>query len=482
MPIVDIPIHHGVYKNVDATTDMEKYARSMVNCYCDEGGNVNKSWGLNLFKDLSAGGFAGLYWWEAKNWLIAVDVTGNVYKVTSSSGAYTNITGTPLTVTGNPVVFDANNTYLLMANGDKVSYTNGTATTAFLADPSAYTKVSHVSYLGGFFALNNDGTQNFQPSDANAITFTNAQVNQKAQKPDNIIAHISIPGYLYVFGTESTEVWTISTGTSIFTLYYWMDRGLGAVYSIVRADNTIYFLDNTRRFVKLINNVPQVISTPYDKDIQSLNTVSDCIGSLTEVDGRPMIMWNFPTEGRTLVYDFMTNFWHERNAWSDSLASFTTYPYQYHAWCPAWGKHIFASNSDGRLFSASTDYFTESGTRMRTLHLTGNSDYSNNKGVSPGFKTCDWLEVWVKRGYGNLNTYDSDGNLETPQLMIRFRDDGQDPWSDYIYIDLGAQGDTELKLKVYNLGRFETRQWEFTTSDPVPYVITRARMMLTPSY
>jgi len=133
MPVIEIPIHSGPYRNTDGIA--QKSIEQMINCYIDESGAINKMWGLKLFRDfgLELDGNASLYWWQNKKWLIVVLPDGHIYKVTDAGGNYTDITGSggaDLRNTGN-CSFDTDGTYLVVANGGRPVYTDGTTAPSY---------------------------------------------------------------------------------------------------------------------------------------------------------------------------------------------------------------------------------------------------------------------------------------------------------------------------------------------------------------
>jgi hypothetical protein len=548
MPIIELPIHKGIYKDVDTIANRSDYAESMINCYVDEMGNVNKSFGLKLFSDLKCEPFMGMYYSPNKDYLYVVNKSGHVFKV-DRSGHYTDLSvnGEVLYDYGYPAIFAENQNTILIANGGRVIYTDGKLPVQYIPDENAPTSVSHVAFLGGFFAVNQIGTQNWQPSDFQDITFLNYQINQKIQHPDLLIALKAFQNYIYCFGTTSIEIWGInqSNSSSIFGLYlnYSLDRGCSAPYSIVQANESLYFLDDTRRFLQLQGASFNLVSMPVDLDIQSFGTVNDCIGDLIEINGRHFIKWAFPAEGKTFIYDFSINQWFEQNSWDDTNGIFIPYISNYH--CYAFGKHILGSRLDGKLYIADIRYYNEGGNVLKTSLITANSDYGN-----PDMKICEWLDVWAKRGYGEANpnnetllgvidginttftlsqipvigsehiyrngqrlnpnidytilndtitmniaplTANQKGDIyddiltadyrtnNNTNLMIRFKDELQD-WSNYINVDLGLLGGTNAKYRIYSLGSFRMRQWEFTTAGTIPFILTKAQMMVSTSF
>jgi len=287
-------------------------------------------------------------------------------------------------------------------------------------------------------------------------------------RPGEILALEVLSDELYAFCTDHIEIWKTATGASPFQFWFFIDRGLIAADSLVKANNTLYWLDDTRRFVTLAGRSPQIISTSYDRVIQGYDTVSDCVGNLIEIDGHPFLMWSFPTQEKTLIADFGPHasnkeaiIWYERGRWDNDISDFLEYGYRNHAWCPEWNLHIFSSNTSPKLYSATDNYLDEDGSMMRTLIRTGNLDFGTFFD-----KVMNRLLIRCKRGYGDITADNS------PYLMLRWSDDGGTNWTEFYYIDLQRQGSTGLIADLWGLGMFQTRCFEITLTDSVPLVIT----------
>ena len=86
----------------------------------------------------------GVYWWEKQQLLISVS-DGSVFKTINATGTTVDITGDKLLDSGRPTFTD-NGTTLVIANGGRMVFTDGTALTAFIADADAPTQVTHVAW------------------------------------------------------------------------------------------------------------------------------------------------------------------------------------------------------------------------------------------------------------------------------------------------------------------------------------------------
>ena len=60
----------------------------------------------------------------------------------------------------------------------------------------------------------------------------------------------------------------------------------------------------------------------------------------------------------------------------------------------------------------------------------------------------------------------------SPTIQIRWRDNNKGNWSAWRTIALGEEGDTEIFRRLFKLGQYEERQYEFVCSSPVPLTIS----------
>jgi len=90
---------------------------------------------------------------------------------------------------------------------------------------------------------------------------------------------------------------------------------------------------------------------------------------------------------------------------------------------------------------------------VRTAHY--------NWGTESKRKFCNALYFRVKRT--QVVTEDA-----TPDLMVKYRDNGSTSWKNEHTVTLQQVGDTEFIGKVFRLGSYYSRQWQFTLSDSYP--------------
>ncbi len=461
MVTVPAPFFTSAYKNVDGVELTDK-SYLLTNCYADELGYTVKRPCLASFLDLQLGVnriVSGLYWWQKNG--VAYAVSGQqIFKIEySTTASKTDMTGTGIPEINTPVTFATDGTNLYAANGGKIFYTDNSAATIYMADGDAPIAVTHVAYLDGYLLANSVGTNRIYRSNVNAPTvWTAGDYFSAAGNSDNITAFTVLNRDIYIFGECSTEIWQ-NDGTTPFSRVTggYMDVGCIAPYSVVTSDNNIFWLSNNRRFVSIEQGGVARISTPYDKEIESYSSVSDCRGYRVEIKGRPFLIFTFLSAGKTLVYDIDKKEWAEWNRYNSTNQTNEAWLGYSYAYSPLWGKHLVGTRHDSLITELSSSTYRDVGETVRTQRVTGHIDYGTLRN-----KRCNQLRIRMKRGSENLT--------DTPQLMLRWKNNGSNNWSQEVWVDLGDQAETDIVRKLDRLGVYATRQYEITVTDNCPLV------------
>ncbi len=514
---VKVPIKTPIYQNIDEMA-LTVFSPALIDGYMDEAGNTHRRPGLPLLVDLGTGAKVdGLCWWKKNSMMIAVS-GGKVFKITASDGTNTEITGGTSMVSGTRPSFTEDATYVFMANGAAIQHYNNAGTATVMADADCPTAVTQLGWHDQYLLCNNVGTGQMHYSDLNnslswsALSYINAE-----SMPDDILSINVAWREILLLGESSAEIWW-NNGTTPFARLEgaYTERGCGAARSISYFDNTWHWLDHTRRFVRIDGRVPQVISTPFDKTIQDLSSISDCLTDLLEVDGRTFWIVSFPTAGKTYVYDYALKLWYEWCYWNSVTAAYQRWLGNCVCYAPAWNKHLVGSRSDGKIYTASTTNYTDNGNTIRTLRRTAHVDHdtkarkrsnalyltakrgtgistaSEVTGTDANIYTCtishtsaasnrpitgaDYASYWVAGGStGGVWASGTAYTGQTPNIVVRWNDDGKSSWSNEHQVNLGRVGDYKIvDASLKRLGIYRSRQWEFILSDPVPLVFSDA--------
>ena len=146
------------------------------------------------------------------------------------------------------VTMAENNTQLAICDGSKLyilTYSTNDFQKITLA--SFPTSVGIVTFIDGYFVVNENDTGRFYISGINdglsswdALDFATAE-----SSPDNLVSVVNAIGQMWLFGSETTEVWT-NTGDSLFPFRRIsgakMQTGILSPFTAVEIDNSVIWV------------------------------------------------------------------------------------------------------------------------------------------------------------------------------------------------------------------------------------------------
>ena len=438
-----------------------------------EAGFLSRCPGLSLLQTVGTGPIRALW---------AHQTNGSDFYVVSGSEVYklTGLTATPTllgTVTGTgPVSIADNGTQIFFAcNPDGYIYNESTNVFAQITDvdfPGAVT----VQYLDGYFVFNEPDSQLLwitallDGTSIDPLDFASAEGS-----PDGIVAVAVTHRELWVFGTDSVEVW-YDAGTADFPLARisgaFNDIGCVAPYSVAKLDNTLYWLGTDARGQGIVYKAngytgARVSTHAIEYAIQSYGNISDAVAYTYQQDGHAFYVISFPTAGKTWCYDVATNLWHERAGFSNG--QFTRH--RSNCQCNFGGTIIVGDYSDGRIYSFDLDVYADDDQVQKYLRSW--------RAIPPGQNNLNRtaqhsLQLDCESGVG-LNT----GQGSNPQVLLRWSDDGGHTWSNEHARSLGAIGATGQRVIWRRLGmtlKLRDRVYEISGTDPVKIAIVGAEL------
>lgn len=461
------PINDKPYYSTDGIANALN-PNDMVDCYLEPapelGFVTRRRPGLKKFTDVGTVAGDGIFWWDAKSWLIVVNA-GKVYRVLEN-GTSTLLSGA-LLASRVPVIFADGQAmdgtpWLYMANG-KLVYTLGT-TVVEPTDANA-PDATHVTFMKSVFLANQPGTNRFLFTDTNPSTgllennywsSTDNPLTCEA-KGDLLLSMISAWQELYCWGSQGLEIWQNDGVTPFIPVAgAFSEGGIEATYSVAAADNTVFALcviNGSRVVVKLSGRSPVVVSAPIATVLANMNKVSDAIGDLISVGGLTLYMLNFPSEDQTWVYDYKNDLWYRWGYFLDGAHQ--RFLGQHVCYAKAWNKHFVLSRLDGAVYEMRRDFFQDNEQKMISYRRTSWENHGTfNR------KICDQFYVKCKSGTASPAT-----------LMVRWRDDGRSEWSNFMEMQLAPVGDRDFLSKNNRFGMYRSRQYEFRISDNADLVL-----------
>lgn len=247
----------------------------------------------------------------------------------------------PATISSNG---DGGNQLFITSNGNAWSY--DLASNA-LTSVAALTGLATMgAYLDGYFLCLDSNTSTLYISALmDGATWTpGTDFAQRSLAPDKWVSMCVVGRNLWLFGTQTSEVWYDSGGTfplaphpsgliNLGCAAQWTPKVLGA---------EVVWLATSRAghvcVARASGFSPSIISTyPMETAFQTYKSIGMAVADSYSSDGHTFYVLNFDTAGATWVWDSATTLWCERGEWVPSLMRFT-------AWRPRFYAHAFGEH------------------------------------------------------------------------------------------------------------------------------------------
>ena len=433
--------------------------------------------GLRLLNTIGTGPIRGLWAFQADPTIAFVVSGGTLYKLDTNW----NPTAIGAVAGVGPVSMADNGTQLFVAaNGPSYIYNNTTDTFGPITDsdfPGAVT----VGYLDGYFVFSEPNSQRIWVTALlDGTDIDGADVKSAEGNPDGVVAILSNFREIWVFGSNSIEVW-YDTGNSDFPLQRiqgaYNELGCVAAFSVAKMDNGVFWLGQDARGRGIVYRANgytgQRISThAVEWHIQQYGNLSDAIGYTYQQDGHSFYVLVFPSANTTWVYDVATNAWHERAGWANG--AFT----RHRGNCQMLfnGEVVIGDYENGKIYAFDPDVYADDGQIQRWLRSwralpTGQNSLKRT--------THHSLQLDCESGVG-LNT----GQGSDPQIMLRWSDDGGHTWSNEHWAGMGKIGEHYRRVFWRRLGmtlKLRDRVYEISGTDPVKIAIMGAEVLMSPT-
>ncbi len=469
---------------------------------------LNRAPGLKLEVAVGTGPIRGLWVLSGNMYVVSRD---KLYKVTPAY-AVTEL-GT-VSGTSGPVSMADNGTQLFVAcNGPSFIYNSLTNVFQQITDPDFPGAVT-VGYLDGYFVFNEPNSQKIwvtallEGTQVDPLDFASAEGS-----PDGVVGIIVDHGQLWVYGTNSIEVW-YNSGNADFPFSRiqgaFNELGCAAAYSIAKMDNGLFWLGKDARGQGMVYRANgysgQRISThAVEWQIQQYGDLSDAIGYTYQQDGHSFYVLLFPNANTTWVYDVATQAWHER-------AGFTNGQFTRHrSNCQAFfnNKVVVGDYQNANVYSFDLDDYSDNGsiqkwlrswralpTGQNNLKRTAHHSLQLDCETGVGLNGLQVSEVIYLRTELNDQLVTESGDPliadqmepavqgSNPEVMLRWSDDGGHTWSNEHWVSIGKIGEYYRRAIWRRLGmtlKLRDRVYEVSGTDPVKIAIMGAELLLSPT-
>lgn len=443
-----------------------------------EAGYFSRAPGLRFLQSVGVGPIRAL--WSRQN-------DGGSFYVISGTEMFklTSLTGVPVKV-GNvsgfgPVSIADNGIQLFIACGGP-SYIYNMVTGVFSRITDAdFPGATTVQYIDGYFVFNEPNSQRmWVTSLLDGLSVDPLDFASAEGSPDGVVAIAVDHRELWVFGTDTIEVWYDAALASFpFARIQgaFSEIGCKAPYSIAKLDNALFWLGGDPRGSGIVyknNGYTGVrISThAVEFAIQGYADISDAVAYTYQQEGHAFYVLIFPSANTTWVFDVATGVWHERAGFMDG--QFTRHRSNCH--CAFANESIVGDFENANLYVLDLDVPADNGGIQRWLR----SWRALPAGKNNLRRTVQHsLQLDAQAGVG-INV----GQGEDPQVMLRWSDDGGHTWSSEHWKSMGKIGKYGYRTIWRRLGmtdKLRDRVYEVSGTDPVKIALMGAELSVSPT-
>jgi len=391
-------------------------------------------------------------------------VSGNTLYELDSAGAETS-RGTLNTSSGN-LTFDENSTQLIICDGeDGYILTYSTNVFAAISD-SDFPSAGTVTYIDGYFIVNENDTHRFWISDSTdgtswqALEFASAEAS-----PDRLLRVVRAVGTLWLFGTKTIEPWS-HTGDQAFPFQPFkgvvIPVGIMAPHTAIELGDSVYWVGSNDNGDGIVYR-----AKGFRAERISTEAIELAIGRATDKEG--MKSFSYQKDGHdflvltdggletSLVYDLTTNLWHER-AYLNAQGEFE----QHLASCCifAFDFHLVGDRRNGNIYKLDMEVYSDAGDEIKSRRIF---THLSNEGEQVRYNS---LELGFETGVGLQSGQGSD-----PVATVYFSKDGGRTYGNGHTVSIGAVGEYNKKVEVRRIGIAEQLTIMLDITDPVKRAI-----------
>jgi hypothetical protein len=342
--------------------------------------------------------------------------------------------------------------------------------------------------------------------------FNSTDLSTADGSPDGVVAINVDHKQLWVFGTDTTEVW-YNAGLADFPLTpiqgAFNEIGCVATFSIAKLDNTLFWLGTDPRGQGIVYKANgyagvRVSTHAIEYAIAQYGNISDALAYTYQQEGHGFYVLTFPSANATWVYDVATQAWHERAGFNNG--EFVRH--RSNCQCNFGGNTVVGDFENGNIYTFDLDVYADNGTIQKWLRSwralpTGQNNLKRTAQHSLQLDCQSGTGLTIYPGYdseeitteGGIDLMTEDGILlvtnpilaspgYNPQAMLRWSDDGGHTWSNESWASMGKIGEYYRRVFWRRLGmtlKLRDRVYEVSGTDPVKIAIMGAELILSPT-
>lgn len=397
--------------------------------------------------------------------------SGRVWTL-DEDGTATEVTGASFQA-GIPVSFTEDRDAVYFAANSYIHRFDGSLTVMGGQSPR---NVKSVAWIKGFLlAAGDDATGTPIPGDiwySDDEGYATWEVFNNELLPDPVQSIFVTFSEVYAIGRESVEVAYISGDANnpfASNGAASQPNGTPAPYSVAFDSESIYFLTiigGSRRLCRLIQGKQkELISFAVDVPVNDITDVSGARAWIQSFRGQAFYVCSFPNanitigdmthESITFAFNLKVQEWYIWGKWNTLTGEYQRYPADTFLYIEPWNKRFIGHN--GAIWEVTGNSFN--GETIRPSILTG---WVSRGAISkPKFVAAYTYDI--KRGVGSATT--------AATFIHRWRNDYNYEWSGPRLVSLGVQGDRRGPSRVFQCGKYQSRQHELIFPDDAEVVL-----------
>lgn len=332
--------------------------------------------------------------------------------------------------------------------------------------------VTHGSYLDQYLIIVSGGAI-FESLTTSMMDWSAIQTYSPTFKSAPVVSVGVTKEQIFNFTEETIEVF-VNDGSSPYSR---LPRtsillGIKAKDSLATFDNGFFFLGGSRNGETAVYfydgwNPPKIIS---DFDVtQRLNQIEasalrDANGFVCQDrNGQVLYHLSVPALHTTLVFNFNSGFWFERQSLTpffNSDGSRDHDVFRGQIYTNFKGKNLFADRYTGKIFIEDGTLSTEDGNPIKRTRIT--------QQISEEDKFISFDQMIIDANTGQAL---SAGQGSNPILLVSISDDSGHTFSQPREVSLGRQGQYTYRARLNKMGTARRRIFKFELTDPIPLII-----------
>jgi hypothetical protein len=352
------------------------------------------------------------------------------------------------------VVMEDNGSQIVIVDGFKGFFFDSNTNEVKEIKTDGFYPASTVTYQDGYFIFDRKGTGQFFISNLLDVSFDPLDFATAEGQPDPLVAVLSDHREVFMFGTETIEVW-YNSGAADFPFERnqgaFIEKGCGARYTVAKQNNTIYFVGSDLMVYQMAGYTPVRISSHAVEKTLKNTDLSTAFAYTYQDEGHLFYVLTIPSRDLTWCFDISTGAWHIRQSYqfgrhqSNNAIFFDS-------------KTLVGDFQNGRVYQMASNHYTDDGEPViREFVLP-----TVNQGRE--FLTVDSLEFDMETGVGLTL-----GQGDDPELRVYFSKDGGNTYSESFKVGkIGKRGDYLTRAKVNRFGCARQFTFKIEISDPIP--------------